>query len=150
MRATKTILGITAFLAVIPNAHAASKVRSCFETEQAVNQFVENLDARETAFHEDQKRLRELVETPGLTYNALTFIFQDKLKLDDQASSSGLGMTYQSGHYHLKSGDIEPGTNGERYCVDVWSKSYMYVYRWTVDPKQNKILTTNISTEVTW
>jgi len=149
-----TFLFAIAILFTAVSAEAAQLTYSCFDTEEQAAQFVENLKQQEAAFIDYETKTRELIQTPDIGFNAISFIFSGKLKFIEigakTAEETGYHtrVTHQFYQSHLSPMQIEMNTKGQ-YCSRVGSESRAYEYVWFLDAEKN-ILDTKISITRTW
>ena len=132
------------------NAQAASNTINCFDSEDKAQQFIVNIEAQNNAFYNYETQLRTLLETPGLNFDALTFVIGEPTKIDKKTTTDDhLDMSYSFYHYRLRASDIKRSSEG-KHCAGISSVTQGYHYRWIVNPKQNKIVKTTMSTSTSW
>ena len=132
------------------NAQAASNTINCFDSEDKAQQFIVNIEAHNNAFYNYETQLRTLLETPGLNFNALTFVIGEPTKIDKKtATDEHLDVFYCFYHYSLSASDIKRTSEG-KHCTSIGSVTEGYHYRWIVNPKQNKIVKTTMSKSTSW
>ena len=156
MQLIKTILCVSALLAVTPNAYAASAMRGCFESEIEAQQFVVNFRSYETSYHETEIKRRKLLTKSGQSLNSLLYALRDtpnvtpemtlrEPNIDKEEAQSEI--SHYVYHKHLIPSEVRLDEKGQ-YCSITHSEIHIFRDVWTVDVANNLVLTAKTYTEI--
>ncbi len=152
MQSLKTILLCSALVALTPNADAASANRSCFEMEAEAQQFVVDLKAYETSYHDAENKRRKIFEETSQSYKSLRYILGEAPNLsfvdsEVDKTQTQTHLTQYTPHKHLIPGEVRPDDLGQ-YCSIIHSEIHIFTDVWNIDLTKNLVLSSKTYTDI--